>query len=371
MQKHKTEEFNLLQPSKSTVFIKFNKKGIIIFCLISFLFVGLNGGYAQNLVANGGFEEYSDCPDNIGQIKRAVPWQSLNTGTPELFNTACGYSEIVPNNGAGYAGFIFFSDYEEAIEYLTISLNKPLEQNKYCVQFYAKAKASPFYSSGLGFILKQGKTKLDYWGSYRAKPSFSSDEVLVNNNEWSKITSVIDAQGGEDFLMIGNFLNPDVLTLQKDKNVVPKQGWQTYIYIDDVSIIKSDIGCVSGPTDNVVMNKENNLLEDILVLLFNFDDYTLGSENQMIIEAVLKNMNSEKIDSIQIIGFTDSLGALEYNKSLGYKRAEAVKNEMVKLFPEIEMITLVSEGEGKGLNNATQFARSLNRKVEVKINYHD
>ena len=82
-------------------------------------------------------------------------------------------------------------------------------------------------------------------------------------------------------------------------------------------------------------------------------------------------MNSEKIDSIQIIGFTDSLGALEYNKSLGYKRAEAVKNEMVKLFPEIEMITLVSEGEGKGLNNATQLARSLNRKVVVKINYHE
>lgn len=57
---------------------------------------------AQNLVPNGSFEMYSNCPDALGQLEQAIGWSSF-CGTPDYFN-ACADTLIVdvPGNGFGY-----------------------------------------------------------------------------------------------------------------------------------------------------------------------------------------------------------------------------------------------------------------------------
>jgi hypothetical protein len=60
-------------------------------CTLLLLLIAGFWAPAQNLVYNGSFEEYDDCPDNGGQVNKAKYWFSANNGigaSSEYFN-AC------------------------------------------------------------------------------------------------------------------------------------------------------------------------------------------------------------------------------------------------------------------------------------------
>ena len=96
----------------------------------------------QNLVPNGDFETYSQCPDNIGLVHLAVPWTNTGGGTTPDYFHVCGPPIIAPpdtfpnagvpenvfgfqsaHSGEAYAGIYAFSrPTEELREYLQIGL---------------------------------------------------------------------------------------------------------------------------------------------------------------------------------------------------------------------------------------------------------
>ena len=43
--------------------------------------------FAQNLVPNPSFENYSACPENISEIDFALPWTSTTGATPDYYNS--------------------------------------------------------------------------------------------------------------------------------------------------------------------------------------------------------------------------------------------------------------------------------------------
>src|SRR5688572_7787006 len=86
---------------------------------------------AQNLVPNGSFEEYSVCPGSYSRHPaefRVASWRTLNTGSPDYFNTCSDGEAAVPYNwagvsdpfdGHGYAGIYTWMQLEkEYREYL-------------------------------------------------------------------------------------------------------------------------------------------------------------------------------------------------------------------------------------------------------------
>ena len=101
--------------------------------------------HAQNLVPNGGFEQYSGCPNAENEIDSAKYWinpaSGLNGGTPDYYNScATSPNEPVPNNAFGYQPahggnaycgiFLFQTPYPDIREYIETNLTSPLIAGK-------------------------------------------------------------------------------------------------------------------------------------------------------------------------------------------------------------------------------------------------
>ncbi|MDH5436259.1 MAG: OmpA family protein [Gammaproteobacteria bacterium] len=84
----------------------------------------------------------------------------------------------------------------------------------------------------------------------------------------------------------------------------------------------------------------------------------------------LKNYvdNLSDVQSIEIVGHTDSTGSDEYNQSLSQRRATAVKNYLVEQGMNTNTISTVGVGESRPIadNNTTE-GRARNRRVEVHL----
>jgi hypothetical protein len=133
------------------------KKFILFLFLISTAFAGRE----QNLVPNGGFELYSGCPINTGQLDSALFWINpaisiLGRGSSDYFNSCNNnpYSADVPDNacgyqmarsGVGYAGIILYHSIFYWREYLEVPLIAPLNSNTcYHLEMYV---SNPNYST--------------------------------------------------------------------------------------------------------------------------------------------------------------------------------------------------------------------------------
>lgn len=104
----------------------------------------------------------------------------------------------------------------------------------------------------------------------------------------------------------------------------------------------------------------------------------LGDVNFAFDSAVLKPNAKEKIDkavahiqkmsdeTFELLGHTDSIGTEEYNLGLSQRRADAVRNAMIKLGVAPERLIARGYGESKPIaTNSTKEGRAQNRRVEL------
>jgi OOP family OmpA-OmpF porin len=104
----------------------------------------------------------------------------------------------------------------------------------------------------------------------------------------------------------------------------------------------------------------------------------LGDVNFAFDSAVLKPNAKEKIDkavahiqkmtdeTFELLGHTDSIGAEKYNLGLSQRRADAVRNAMIKLGVAPERLVARGYGESKPIaTNSTKEGRAENRRVEL------
>ncbi len=77
----------------------------------------------------------------------------------------------------------------------------------------------------------------------------------------------------------------------------------------------------------------------------------------------------KKIDSLTVIGHSDSMGSAAGNKALSAKRAIAVRNEIVQSgVAEGAQITVIGMGEEQPIaSNETAEGRQQNRRVEIEV----
>lgn len=99
---------------------------------------------------------------------------------------------------------------------------------------------------------------------------------------------------------------------------------------------------------------------------FNSDRLTdLGKGRAYLAAQKLK----EKADVVVVIeGHTDAVGSEEYNRTLGLRRAETIKNELVNLGVDPARLSLESFGKSRPLiDQDAEWARAANRRVEFKV----
>ncbi|HIK19772.1 MAG TPA: OmpA family protein [Synechococcus sp. M44_DOE_062] len=105
-------------------------------------------------------------------------------------------------------------------------------------------------------------------------------------------------------------------------------------------------------------------------LLFDFDKAEIRPEAAALLAQVAKSLEAMPGARVQVNGHTDNIGPLNYNLALSLRRANAVKDYLMKLLPEDHPISWTTSGFGPTLpvaDNDTEAGRQRNRRVDLVI----
>lgn len=103
-------------------------------------------------------------------------------------------------------------------------------------------------------------------------------------------------------------------------------------------------------------------------VLFDFDKASLKANSLDSITTLANYLIKNPDRKVIVEGYTDSEGSAAYNQGLSERRANAVKNALVRA--GVEPSRIVAQGYGKEYpvaDNATSSGRAQNRRVEVTI----
>jgi OOP family OmpA-OmpF porin len=101
---------------------------------------------------------------------------------------------------------------------------------------------------------------------------------------------------------------------------------------------------------------------------FKLSGSELSAEGKAEIKEFAAKLEGHDVDRITVEGYTDSSGDAAFNQQLSEKRANAVKDEMLKNGIDASLITVIGHGENDPIaDNATREGRAQNRRVNVVV----
>ncbi len=142
--------------------------------------------------------------------------------------------------------------------------------------------------------------------------------------------------------------------------------------------IENELECYTGRKIAIVLREEEQkekkaeYVEEPLKIVarihFDFDKYEIKEEYIPILNEVVKTLKENPFFKVRIEGYTDIIGPKEYNERLALKRAQAVKEYLVKHGIPEEKIEIVGYGKERFIaDNETEIGRLTNRRVEFII----
>jgi outer membrane protein OmpA-like peptidoglycan-associated protein len=104
----------------------------------------------------------------------------------------------------------------------------------------------------------------------------------------------------------------------------------------------------------------------ILYFLENRDELT--PESKQIVGRIIDEIAKRPAPEIVVIGHTDRVGSVPYNDALSLRRAERVRDELVKAGIAADRIRVAGRGEREPLvPTADEVAEPRNRRVEINV----
>ena len=115
-------------------------------------------------------------------------------------------------------------------------------------------------------------------------------------------------------------------------------------------------------------------VENVVTIYFDFDKYDIKERSAQVLDSIYTVLNENKDATIQISGYTDGLGTVEYNNILSDNRARACAQYLVNKGIDAGRVTFESFGECcpvemellNGRDNPE--GRSKNRRALININ---
>lgn len=358
-----------------------------------------------NLVPNGSFEVVEGKLKRTGSIEMATGWKSP-TGVPaDLFSeTVAGSPISVPRNqfgdqsaltGVNYAGLRWWSyQGKQPRSYLSAKFKKPLKKGqKYCVKYYVSlGDLSKYATNEVGaFISKLPVTKKDEANlTYNAQVPNLRTKIYDDMYAWQGVCGVYDAQGEEQYIIIGNFASnekTDNTKPKRPKGETRPQLMHAYYFIDDVSVlpIKSDSECTCEQLDKAesefifsrrgALPPESRPEErlDAMVIYYKRFQRTIDRAMEPWLNEMVTMLNNNPNIRIKLTGHIDET---EKDRArmrpdmevLDMERAEALKEALLEAGIAGSRITV----EGKGStqladDTGTEVGMSKNRRVEISI----
>jgi outer membrane protein OmpA-like peptidoglycan-associated protein len=94
----------------------------------------------------------------------------------------------------------------------------------------------------------------------------------------------------------------------------------------------------------------------------------LTPDSRQLLDRIVDEIARRPAPEIVVIGHTDRVGAVTYNDTLSLRRAERVRDELVKVGIAADRIRVAGRGEREPLvPTADEVAEARNRRVEINV----
>jgi len=94
----------------------------------------------------------------------------------------------------------------------------------------------------------------------------------------------------------------------------------------------------------------------------------LTPDSRQLLGRIVDEIARRPAPEIVVIGHTDRVGAVPYNDALSLRRAERVRDELVKVGIAVDRIRVAGRGEREPLvPTADEVAEARNRRVEINV----
>lgn len=371
------------------------------------------------MTLNGSFEEFYALPQNFTEVKNknseVIPkWMFL--ATPDYFNRLnrnriVGIpnnfaGQVIPKHGRACVGIILRSDplnytlSPKYSEHIQNELCDTLSRGQlYCMKMYVSlADKSGIACDGLGVYFSQNRIAFKYKDDVlKYDPQIESQEgnIVLVKDEWVEYSGIYRANGGEQYMTIGNFKSINDTRFARLKFKLTKRiHFFAYYYVDDVQLkpIKDTSECfcsvLSKTLDNGYVNMTNisddsinfavkdDYFGDVIYdkpmtlenIYFDFDKYDLLPESYGELDTLYMMLARLKDVKVEIMGHTDSVGSSVHNIELSENRARSVVSYLVAKGVSPDVISYTGFGFLKPTNsNLTPEGRRLNRRVEFVL----
>ncbi len=272
---------------------------------------------SQNLIQNGSFENYTspvNCTGGSGgfdnysvfPVNHVVDnWYGYYS--TDFFTSVCsgnnsngsplnlfGYS--YPKQGNNYTGIALYQKGNEVKEYMYQNLNSPLQSGKaYCLSFFIKrSQRSTYATKNIEVFFSNNSVNTGSLGYINAIPQIAKQNVFISDTtNWIEIQGCFTANGGEQFITIGNFndnANTDTLFIGTN-NPIPSYGDFSHYYIDDITLIDqtnvgvkelsngASVSVYPNPANEVVNFQFSNQIQNRNIELYDAIGNLILSEN--------------------------------------------------------------------------------------------
>lgn len=358
-----------------------------------------------NLVANGGFDTTTAKLKRLGGIAAAEGWKSPTAKPADIFSeTVVGSPISAPKNDRGdqgplsspnYAGVMWWSyQNKEPRTYLQTKLKKTLKKGqKYCVRYYTTlSDLSKYATDQHGVYLSKQLVKKDDESSltYAAQVPTLKTKIYDDLFSWQGVCGVYDAQGDEQYLLIGNFTaqeKTNTTKVKRPRGEARPQMNNAYYYIDDVAVfpikLMSECKCEQldkaasefifsrKGTNNPNLKPAQKVDQEVIYFKrFNRQlDGSMDDEINGLVELLKANVDIR----IRLVGHTDAIEADRVRMrpdltDLDKERAEAVKAALVEAGIDATRITVAGQKhESPADAGDDDVALAKNRRVEVEL----
>ncbi|PKQ66872.1 OmpA family protein [Raineya orbicola] len=368
----------------------------------------------ENLIPNGSFEVYQECPDEYGwfRIGGVAHWKATPPDcTPDYFhecsskfspqNNTCG--KIIPQEGKGFLGLIIrvghspIQSTDELFyrEHVQVRLKEPLKhRNRYIFTMHLSLAEYACYAvSKIGVLFTKNPILIN--DKFSAKPQIELN-FIDTKGSWVKVTDTLVAEGGEEYLTLGEFASFSKKDIRKvDENPAYEKMFsyhRAYYFFDNLSLHWLDVlpepllgeppippfkltaPAFTGiekpwqlePTEFGYLEPNKPIV--LNNVLFEFGKSVLLEESKYELNKLVRIMNEFKDIHIVISGHTDEIGEPMKNLKLSEDRAKAVYDYLISQGITEKRLYYTGYGSSKPLSsNKTAEGRKKNRRVEFYV----
>lgn len=223
--------------------------------LLYFLLIASTSLGAQNMVPNGGFEDYTEVPASSGEWYKCQSWNNLSMeedwpyGTPDYLSTKgenkaqlpdCVFGHVEPHSGHAIMGFC--NSYKESEpdfrEYISNRLIMPMVVgNSYTVSFWVTNGESDwrscYGSDHFGVMFSDSMLVQEQHEAVGGIPQYEYQGELWSHT-WKHIVFTFVADKPYEYITFGNFYADAATSCSLYGEDATQYG--SYYFIDDVEI---------------------------------------------------------------------------------------------------------------------------------------